>query len=218
MSKCSYHGPVFHRRPVQRVLMLMTTILLMGSLYAPAPSAQVSPATVPVVVEALRAMTAAVSAGPIAAQVTCGWCEEFPTFGDTIIWMHQFFDDNPQGCNFVKPSPTYSGGVVQCSRCGGTSDCHTWADVGPCHIECGEAGGDNALFAEAYHELRKGPSEGDVKRVSAALRLQSGVHRVEYIAEGGRVELFGGCDSIRPAAIFAIPLEMRPLLEQSLRE
>jgi len=219
-----------------RVFTLATVILAAGSFYAPptpAPASDGFSATGPRLVELLRTMPAALSTAPAMAQLTCGWCEEFPTFGDSIIWMHMFSEDDPEGCNWPEPQPVYQGGQVTCAACGGTSTCHSEPDVGLCHHPCGGSNGNGngngtgngtgnggsdgtgdreGVFDTAYDDLRIGLSEGDEGRTLSVLRAQGMAYRVEYIPDGGRVEMFRPCDPIRPAAVFAVPTRMRPSL------
>lgn len=94
-------------------------------------------------------------AGEASAQVVCRDCIEFfyfPPDGDLEgIRMHAFVSPtqpcqaaiNLNGANGINGGDS----LLECVRCGGTSDCHLEDMMGSCHIACGPAGDDPLLLA-----------------------------------------------------------------------
>jgi hypothetical protein len=127
-----------------------------------------------------------------APEVTCGWCGSsqfldgprhmFGNGGDQCLW----------------PAPGWEN--VQCSRCGGTSSCHTDTQPGNCHIACG--GTEVTMVEAAVERAIATGSERSLREALALARRNAVV--VEYNSEGGRVEIIANCNINEPSATFAV--------------
>lgn len=146
-----------------------------------------------------------VGAAPVEAQdveavgdVVCGWCRENN--------IGHGFDAFGEGCGG-------SGMGAQCSRCGGTSTCHYVYWPGACHILCGPDGDAQA----ALTEIREALASDDVTAVaSALLRERAGVS-VEFLPEGGRIDLLLPCDLTRPFSTIPVLPALRVALQAELQ-
>jgi hypothetical protein len=125
---------------------------------------------------------------PVAGgEVTCGWCWDFEPEG------HHF----PDGGDLCGWPPG-----EECSRCGGTSGCHTEFDNhGPCHIECGPGGGD---FAALTRELDPLVSAGNLDGIRALAERIQGKYLIRSTGEAGVLEVVAVCNPDEVGATYAI--------------
>ena len=105
-----------------------------------------------------------------------GYGHRFPNGGNGCV-------DMPGGGN--------PHGHDHCSRCGGTSSCHSHWERGECHILCGPGG-----FAAAS-AIEEALTTGDAVLAAAALRREWEGVSVEFIPDAGRVDLILACDPNR---------------------
>lgn len=137
--------------------------------------------------------------------LTCMWCKEgVGWFGETT---HGFLLGGDL-CGWVG-----SGEGNQCARCGGTSTCHHVYWTGECHIACGPEGDAMAALTEIQQALA-----GDDATVVASvlLRERSGVH-IEFIPEGGRIDLMLPCDLTQTFRTIPVVPALREALEDHLQ-
>jgi hypothetical protein len=177
---------------------------------------------------------------------TCGWCQQvlLPVHGQGNQWFHWFSDEGGDRClSEGKPdtegSPPEWEHSYYCAQCQpgaplGHAPCHTtWGEAaGQCHEPCGGTGpngngngagngnggggGQEALLAQRA-TLEEALAAGDVQVIVRMIVDQRpGSHALEYVPEGGRIELFGPCDRIRPVAIVPVPLAVRDGLARYL--
>lgn len=141
-------------------------------------------------------------------EVTCWWCVEVEedgevrhgfTLGGELCGLEGRYDDNP--------------GSTQCVRCGWKSECHYELRQGECHIACGPAGDAVA----ALTEIREAMDTGDYSVVAAALSKKRTGMSVEFIPEGGRIDLLLPCDPDKPYQTIAVLPEERAALQTELR-
>ena len=141
---------------------------------------------------------------PAESQVVCWWCLEVPGMG------HIFYE-NGEGCaSDVAGGPS----TVECVRCGGSSDCHDegWQE-GSCHIKCGPAGG---LAMEVVDGLLDAIAEEDVARLASALRQEKEGFSLDFIPEGGRIEVTLACSPVSPFRTIVILPTVREALEREI--
>lgn len=164
---------------------------------------------VPLILPIMALLAPAFAPAPIAAQggdVVCGTCD-VGWFG----YRHRF----PQGGDGCASAGD------ECSRCGGTSGCHTNWDFGwdrpGCHRACGPAGGDMAL-GEAVDQIKHALDEGNTETVAVAVLGSSADLRIEYRPEEGRIDFLLACDPSAAAATVAVLPGVRAALELDIRE
>ena len=132
-------------------------------------------------------------------EVTCSWCVPTQDYLGNPANEHRF--PNPSNpC--LQPAP---GEVTYfCSRCGGTSSCHSSPQEGPCHLACGGEG-----LARAEEALRTLVREADATKLLVALsRTWEGLE-VRYVPAGGRIELVADCNRAAVATRIVVPHELR---------
>lgn len=126
--------------------------------------------------------------------------------------MHGF-TLNGRGCGVEESMPDHPT-PSQCVRCGGTSECHYRRKVGPCHIPCGPDG-DEAVAAVT--EIQEAMDTEDVAVVASALvKERSGVS-VEFIPEGGRIDLIVPCHPSMPFRTIPVVPKVREALVAELQ-
>ena len=139
--------------------------------------------------------------------LTCGWCKEmgpihgFPNGGDKCGW----------------PNP---GEDYQCSRCGGTSQCHgfvSWHAWGPCHISCGGTAMQQSL-SNTIADLQGRLGAEDLVGVVEAIASPRDDFSVEYLPEAGRIDFVLACAPSIPAGTIPVPPGIRPALDRALQE
>ncbi len=138
-------------------------------------------------------------------EVVCSWCvPRQDDLGNAGNEHH--FPDPSNRC--VLPKPDFV--TYECSRCGGSSTCHTDYQVGACHTACG---GENLASAEQQIEalIAGGDTEGLREFLATA---HAGVV-ANYLEAGGRIELVADCAPDVVASVVAIPAEMRPMIAES---
>ena len=141
--------------------------------------------------------------------LTCGWCVhgvhnlvEVP--GGYEGDLKHVFPYGGNGCGWQGHDIPH----VECSRCGGTSDCHTrWRD-GFCHIPCGPEG--DAVVA--LSEIEAGLDDDDMAVVASALRMAREGVVVEFIPEGGRIDIVLPCNPTRVYHTIPVPPDVRTRL------
>lgn len=153
---------------------------------------------------------------PLEAQgVVCGWCQDALGFwetddGDIYFGWAPRFVAGP-GCVGLEDGV---GPHFHCSRCGGTSHCHTYWMLGICHIACGPGGDALAALEEVETALQ---SE-DMALAATVLRRDRSGFSLEFNTEAGRIDLVRACD---PDGVFkSIPVapSVRQRLETELAE
>ena len=133
-------------------------------------------------------------------EVVCWWC--FEEGG-----KHSF-SLNGRGCGVEGEYPD-DPTSAQCARCGGTSECHYDERPGPCHIACGP---DGDVILTAVTEIQEAVKTEDVAVVASALvRARSGIS-VEFIPEGGRIDLVLACRPSMPFSTIAVVPKLRAAL------
>ncbi|MDE0235483.1 MAG: hypothetical protein OXU69_03280 [Gemmatimonadota bacterium] len=135
--------------------------------------------------------------------VTCAWCKE------AAIWTdqdHAF----PLGGHLCGWSGSGEGNI--CSRCGGSSSCHIIYVPGPCHILCGPDGDATAALTGIQEAL----DADDMVALASALLLERTGVDVEFIPEGGRIDLLLPCDLTRPFHSIPVSPAVRGPLEMEL--
>lgn len=137
-------------------------------------------------------------------EVVCWWCTEEDG-------MHAF-TLNGQGCGSEGEYPD-NPVPSQCVRCGGTSECHYRRKVGPCHIPCGPDG-DEAVVAVT--EIQEAMETEDVAVVASALMKERSGVSVEFIPEGGRIDLVLPCRPSMPFRTIPVVPELREALVAEL--
>lgn len=138
-----------------------------------------------------------------AAQLTCGWCHDF-----WFVW-HSF----PNGGDRC-PSPKPRDG--ECSRCGGTSDCHEKRRWGRCHMPCGGGGPTTAALEEAISEVETGLEAAIPAVVAAAVARERGELLVEYVPRAGRIDFLLPCDPSVPIHTVPVSPDFRQPLEAGI--
>ncbi len=161
----------------------------------------------------------------------CGWCEDYHIQGgEDHGWRHKFHANDPDDCEGEKPEPMNPAAMVQCAVCGLPGDCpdDDW-EPGQCN-SCGggngngngagngNGGGSGDLAALSPNTLAGALTRGDVATLAAAIKDSAPVVRVEYVVAGGRIELFGSCDPVRPIASLPVALDLREALALALAE
>lgn len=109
---------------------------------------------------------------------------------------------------------------AQCSRCGGTSDCHgflSWHVLGPCHMACGGTTAQRSL-SNAVSDLRSGLDATDLDRVAEVITSPRAGFSVEYLPEAGRIDLVLACAPSIPSGTLPVPPEIRSALDQALTD
>ncbi len=137
-------------------------------------------------------------------EVVCWWCIEEDG-------MHGF-NLNGRGCSSegeYPDNPTPS----QCVRCGKTSECHTDRRPGSCHIPCGPDGDDAVV---AVTEIQEAMETEDVAVVASALMKERTGVSVEFIPEGGRIDLVLPCHPSMPFRTIPVVPEFREALVAEL--
>lgn len=155
---------------------------------------------------------------PVQAQPVCGWCsmdgDYVGSIGgwDVYANVEHAFLDGGNACGLEgRDAPSIGGGPF-CSRCGGTSDCHTeWRD-GPCHRACGPLGD---LFS-ALTDVEDALEIGDFTAVAAALREPREGFSFEFIPEAGRIEVVRSCTPGRAFAEIPVLPEARRRLQAAV--
>ena len=148
------------------------------------------------------------------AQVVCGGCVdaygrgELPDGSEYIGWGHRF-PNGGDGCGDI-PGGGNPHGHDHCSRCGGTSTCHSHWEMGICHVLCGPGG-----FAAAS-AIEEALTTGDVVLAAAALRREWEGVSVEFTPEGGRVDLILACDPNRTFRSIPVLPSVRQRLQTEL--
>lgn len=132
------------------------------------------------------------ASGSVEAQsgeVTCWWCVEAGegeeirhgfTLGGELCGLEGRLDDHP--------------GSTQCVRCGWKSECHYEFLEGECHRACGPTGDAVAALTEIQQALET----GDIAVAASALSKKRTGVSVEFIPEGGRIDLLLPCDPHKP--------------------
>ncbi len=151
--------------------------------------------------------------------LTCGWCWEMTLETDGLVnWFPRGGDE----CGWPNPGAGYV-----CARCGGTSHCHGYHSrhrFGPCHILCGGGGGPEdeiprqMALSNAVSDLRSGLDDMDLVRVAETISSGHEGFSVEYLPEAGRIDLILACAPSIPAGTVPVPPEIRPALDQALKE
>ena len=157
---------------------------------------------------------------PSSAQVVCRNCVE--VLSSSGRWAHTFMSATLQCNSAINYGGRVGPGWIQCSRCGGSSECHTEIDLseggiswGRCHQRCNQYYSD-ADLAETVSDLGRGFETGDMTWVTAIiLRRREGLS-VEYIPEAGRIDFVLSCDPSRAARTIAVPPEVRRALDTEL--
>ena len=135
-------------------------------------------------------------------EVVCWWCWE--------VGGEHLFAHGGLGC---------VGGIdgtdeeqMHCSRCGRSSECHTDYQLGPCHIACGPTGDAMAALTEIQQAL-----DGDDMTVvaTALTRTRAGVS-VEFLPDGGRINLILPCDRSKVFRTIPVVPGARTRLEEAL--
>ena len=104
---------------------------------------------------------------------------------------------------------------MHCSRCGGTSQCHTGQyKNGPCHIACGPEGDD---VTAALTEVRRALDGDDVATLVLALGNRRAGVSVEFVPEAGRIDFVLPCNPTKVYRTLAVLPEKREELEAELR-
>ena len=134
----------------------------------------------------------------------CWWCIEEGG-------MHSF-TLNGRGCGSEGEYPDHPA-PSQCVRCGGTSECHYRRKAGPCHIACGPDG-DEAVVAVT--EIQEAMETEDVAVVASALMKERSGVSVEFIPEGGRIDLVLPCHPSMPFRTIPVVPEFREALVAEL--
>lgn len=153
------------------------------------------------------------SEAQVGGGLTCGWCtpriDVWVDPGIIIIFpvKHAF----PNGGNQCGWDGRDDPGAT-CSRCGGTSFCHTDFRWGPCHIACGPAGGD---VAAALTKVEDALGSGDVSAVASALLDPSASFSFEFIPEAGRIDFFLACAPDRAFRTIPVLPEARDRLAEA---
>lgn len=148
--------------------------------------------------------------------LTCGWCIELFIQARGVD-IHGF----PWGgdeCGWPNRGPAY-----RCSRCGGSSHCHSLFSehsLGRCHIRCGGTPPpeDEEVLAHVVSDLRSGLDAMDLEAVAATIAFPRNGFAVEYLPEAGRIDLVLACDPSVPAATVPVPPVIRPDLDRALRD
>lgn len=138
-------------------------------------------------------------------EVVCWWCMEEDG--------EHFFTMNGRGCG---SEGSYPGNPVQpqCVRCGKTSQCHERGRPGSCHIACGPEGDAVTALAEIQEALEA----GHIAVVASALTRRSPGVFVEFIPEGGRIDLLLPCEPNEPFHTIPVVPELRKALVEELQE
>lgn len=137
------------------------------------------------------------------AAQTCGWCHDFG-----FVW-HSF----PNGGDECPGEAPRDG---ECSRCGGTSECHEDRQWGGCHWHCGGEEPPTAALNEAISEIEKGLETGVPAVVAAAVARDRGELLVEYVQEAGRIDFLLPCDPSVPIHSVAVFPDVRQALEAEI--
>ena len=139
-------------------------------------------------------------------EVVCWWCMET---GDG----RHHFTMNGRDCG---SEGSYPGHPIppQCVRCGKTSECHQAPWPGSCHIACGPEGDAVAALTEIQEALE---AEEIAVVASALARKRLGVF-VEFIPEGGRIDLLLPCEPNEPFHTIPVVPELRKALVEELQE
>ena len=145
--------------------------------------------------------------------LTCGWCimRQDVVVGPGIIIVFPVKHRFTGGGNECGWDGHDEPGAM-CSRCGGTSFCHTEFRWGECHIACGPAGGD---VAAALTEVEDALESGDATAVASALLAPRSGLAFEFIPESGRIDLFLACDLNRPFRAIPVLPEARDRLTET---
>lgn len=139
-----------------------------------------------------------------ADEVTCAWCIEAR---DLLNNTAHYFPNPGDLCGFPQPGGG-EGTETECSRCGGTSSCHSAPQEGECHIACGGQG-----LATLEADLRRAIEAGDATQLHHLITEAAEGVTVELALDGGRVTLVAECDLTRPAATLALTRVLRDALE-----
>lgn len=137
---------------------------------------------------------------PAEGQLICGWCIE--------MGSRHYFTIGGELCGWEGRSDD-----AECSRCRRLQNCHKFLDDGPCHRPCGPDGDAVAALTEIHEALEA----GDMSVVaSTILRERTGVH-VQFIPEGGRIDLFLPCDPNLVFRMIPVGPATREALEVAVR-
>lgn len=129
----------------------------------------------------------------------CGWVD----LGNGPF--HLFFTGNDL-CGYPMPGPMELS-TVECSRCGGTSSCHTVPQPGACHLACG---GENLRKIE--DELATAIDSGNADAILLLIQSSHKGAAIAFSKNGGRLEVTADCDPAVVAASFAITPELNAAL------
>ena len=166
---------------------------------------------------------------PASAQVVCKECYEFWVPGgdddNPSSWRHTFGNQLTACWGLYPKLAVHDGliGVAYCSRCGGSSQCHTGWDLtkpitkGRCHKICTEYDLAETDFDSTVNDILKGFETRDMALVATALLPERRGYSVEYNAAGGRIDFVLPCDPGAYRTIAVLP-ELRRELDAELAE
>ncbi len=203
-----------------RVLALLAFLFAIGALSA----VDLTDRTLPPAVAGLVLTQDAAAQNGGGGGLTCGWCvygavrDWDPEIGDWVfLYMGHSFLPWGDGCGWIGNGGGNGGshlaGEYECSRCGGTSFCHTEPDPGPCHIECGPGGGE--LLAAAIADLQDAIDHRDV---SGIVRVVHATSLLEFSAREGAIIAAGACHDPDGSAVFPVPASLIEPLSAAVRQ
>ena len=150
--------------------------------------------------------------------LTCGWCVmrgDVVDEGDDWAVYEDIEHKFPRGgdqCGWEGRDEESIAGGPYCSRCGGSSVCHSNYRDGGCHRACGPLGD---LFT-ALDKVEDALERGDVTTVAAALGEPRTGGSLDFIPAAGRINIVLACN---PGRVFgAIPVlpEVRDRLRSAM--